>query len=117
VKILLVTTGMLLILSAVLKVRTASKAGLGLPLLLLGEVVAGLALPVVSLVAPPTPEAGFRMVLAALALIVVSSVALSMRVRALARDRQASEGARLVRYVKYLSSTPGARTDEQTGPD
>ncbi len=116
-KILLVTTGMLLILSAGLKVRTASKAGLGLPLLLLVEIAAGIALPVVSVAVPPTPQGGFRMILTALALIVVSSVALSLRVRALARDREASEGARLVTYVKYLSSTPGARSEEPTGPD
>ena len=51
----------------------------------------------------PNVDVGFRLVLGAVALVLVSSVNMGMKLSARRRKSNESEGARLFTCVKYLS--------------
>ena len=103
--LLLVVTSVLLLLAGVVKLRAADRAGLGLSLIALLEVFAGLALGAASLVMRIPPGMGLAVVVGAVALVVGSSAQMWTVLRRRLRTRDLSEGARLRTYVKYLSSS------------
>ena len=101
--LLFIFVGLLLMVSGLLKVRGAVRTGLGTPLIPLLEVLAGLGLPVFVFAQPPSEALGLRLMVGAVALLLVSSTYHALRVRAHRRRREESEASRLVTYVKYLS--------------
>jgi hypothetical protein len=103
VVLLLVLTALLLLTSGLVKLHAGAHAGLGLPLLALVETLAGIALMSGMLAWRPSPHTGLTLVESALLLILVSSVQVAASLARRRRAREASEGARLVTYVKYLS--------------
>lgn len=100
---LLVLAGLLLVASGILKLRAAQRGKLGIPVLSLVEAFAGLALCFMSFANPPSVDVGFRLVLGAIALVLVSSGGMAMKLSAARRKRDDSEGVRLRTYVKYIS--------------
>jgi hypothetical protein len=104
--VLLVLTAVLLVVSGVINLRAASRAGMSVHLFSLVELVGGLALAAVLLRGSLTPEQGLGAVLGAVLLIVGSSVHLGRRLRQLRKLRDLTEGRRLESYVKYLSEAP-----------
>lgn len=101
---LIVLTGFLLVVSGGVKLVRAAKARLlGLAIVSLGELVVGTAVAAVAFGSPLTPEAGLRLIGGAVGLMLVSSVWYGFRLSALRKQREASEGSRLVTYVRYLS--------------
>lgn len=104
---LIVVTALLLLTSGVVKLRAADRAGLGLSLLALLEIFAGLLLGAVSFTYPFTPSSGLGVVLGSVALVLYSSLQMWSRLSGLQRKRDLSEGARLRTYVNYLSGTLG----------
>jgi len=104
---LLSLTGVLLLVSGGFKLWSAARGKIGVPLLALVESAAGVLIPILALVSPISADGGFRLVLGSLALMLVSSVAQAVRVRARSLELQESEGGRLVAYVKYLSAHDG----------
>ena len=88
---------------------------MGVPVLALAEILAGVGILGVAFVVELTAGQGMFILVGSVALILVSSVQVGMEVRRRQRLRTASEGARLVSYVKYLSplerpgdASPGA---------
>lgn len=102
---LLVLAGLLLVVSGALKARLAGRAGLGFPLLPLAELITGAALMLISFARPLSPDAGLRLVVGSLVLLMVSTVRQGMVLGRAREERRASEGARLVTFVKYLSKS------------
>ena len=113
---LLSIASLLLVGSGIVKIRAAGRAKLGLPMFSLLEVVAGIALAGVAAVSPPTVDVGFRYVVGAVALVLVSSIAMGMRLAAGRRKREESEGVRLITHVKYLSASPDSTGSDQESP-
>jgi NhaP-type Na+/H+ or K+/H+ antiporter len=107
VTLLLIVTAVLLLTSGVVKLRAAERAGLGLPVLPLLELLVGLLLVGVSFASPLTPSQGLVAVVGSVALILFSSVRMWMQLRGLQRKRDLSESARLQTYVSYLSTSLG----------
>lgn len=95
----------LLLVSGLLKLRTAARAEIGVHLPSLGEVVAGVALPALALVGPGPGTGSLALGLAFL-LLLGSSVHLTLRLRRRSRLRERTEGRRLESYVRYLSDQP-----------
>jgi len=102
---LLILTGVLMGVSGLVTIRTATRMNPGVPVLSLLEIVAGGVLVVVAMFARPTPDGGFRLVVGGVSVVVVLSVAQAWRVAARRREREDSEARRLVTYVKYLAGT------------
>lgn len=100
--VLLVVTAVLLLVSGVVKLRAGERAGLGLHLLSVLEVLAGFGLAGVSFTSLVTPALGLGMVLASVALVLVASLHMWMQLKGAVRKRELSEGARLRTYVEYL---------------
>ena len=100
---LLVISAVLLVGSSLLKLRAAERAKIGLHVPSMLELLAGLGIAAWMVVGGPSVEVGFRLVLGAVVLVLVSSVHLGMKLSARQRERDGSEGARLFTYVKYLS--------------
>lgn len=100
---LLVIASLLLVASGLLKVRAAARVEMGVPILPLVELVAGLGLFSVVFVKPFTANQGLLILLGSVVLIVVSSVQVGMEVRRRQRLRTASEGARLANRLRLLS--------------
>ena len=113
---LLVLASLLLVGSGAVKIRAAGRAKLGLPMLSLLEVVGGIALVGVAATRPPAVDVGFRYVVGAVALVLVSSIAMGMRLSAGRREQEESEGARLITYVRYLSSSPDPTGSDPESP-
>lgn len=110
--LLFVLTALLLLVSGLVKLHAAGRVGLGVTVLPLVEVVAGLALLASAVFAwHPPGNTGLMLVTGAVLLIVVSSTWIGRAISRRWRAREESEGARLVRYVKYLS-----RQDTQDPP-
>ena len=97
---LLVITGFMLAASAFVKLRAAGRAKIGVPVLSAVEVVAAVLIVGVAFTNPPTVEAGFRMVMGGILLILVSKAAMVMKLSAARQQRADSEGLRLRTYVK-----------------
>jgi hypothetical protein len=76
---------------------------MGLPILALAELLAGLAVLGVAFVVDLTGVQGMLVLVGSVALVIVSSLQVGMEVRRRGWLRTASEGARLANYVKYLS--------------
>ena len=101
---LLVITALLLLVSGLVKLHAAGRVGLGVTVLPLVEIVAGL-----GLLAPlmfawrPAPRAGLFIVCGGVLLVLASSGWIGLSMARKRRSRDASEGARLATYVKYLS--------------
>jgi hypothetical protein len=100
---LLVITAVLLLGSGLLKLRAAERSKLGIHLLSILELMAGLGIGASLMGGGLSVEVGFRVLLGAVALVLVSSVSLGMTLKAVRRTRDLSEGARLFNYVDYLS--------------
>ena len=100
---LLVLTSLLLLASGLLKIKAASRVGMGMPVLALAELLAGLAIPACVFVVELTAGQGLAILLASTLLVIVSSIQVGLEVRRRQRLRAASEGARLASYVRYLS--------------
>jgi len=98
-------TAVLLALSGLLKIRSGQRVGVGSSPMAMAEVVAGVALAVVSTgtvfgaLVPPRWA-----VPASVLLLLVSTIEHGMRLRAQRLQRADSEGGRLVAHVKYLSA-------------
>ncbi len=93
----------LLIASALVKLRAAERAGLGLHAPSLLELLAALGLIGVLVTGSMTPELGLRTAVIAGILVVGSSLHLGRRLRARRRIRDLTEGRRLEAFVRYLS--------------
>lgn len=106
VKSLLVITGLLMISSAVVKLRSGMRAGVGVPVLAPVEFLGGLGLAVLALLGGMEAESGFRFVLAGIAITVLSTINLGLRLSRERKRREQAAGARLFTYVKYLSQEP-----------
>lgn len=102
--LLLVLAASLLVISGLVKLHAGDRAGLGITVLPLVETLAGLGLLApVALAWRPRPREGLVMVVCALVLVLTSSIQVGAAIRRRRRSREASEGARLVTFVKYLS--------------
>jgi hypothetical protein len=111
---LLVIASLMLLASGLLKLRAAARVEMGLPVLALAELLAGLGIFGLMLAADLTAAQGLAVVVGSVALILVSSVQIGLAVRRRQRLRSASEGARLANYVKYLSR-PQSSWDQGPG--
>lgn len=100
---LLVLSALLLVVSGLVKVKAAARVEMGLPVLALAELVAGVGLFSVAFVHRFTAIQGLLAVAGSALLVVVSSLVVGLSIRRRQRLRSASEGARLANYVKYLS--------------
>lgn len=118
--LLLVVTAILLLTSGVVMLRAADRAGLGLSLFALLEVLAGLILAGISFTNPFTPGQGLGVVLASVALVLGSALHMWGQLKGIQRKRDLSEGARLRTYVRYLSMNLGPdgspRDPDDQGP-
>jgi uncharacterized membrane-anchored protein len=101
--ILLMIAGVMLAVSGVVKIHASGRVKLGVPVLAIIEVFAGLALSVMAFASPPTADAGFRMVVGAVILVLVSSGAMARKFSTQRKQLGDSEGVRLMTYVKYIS--------------
>lgn len=104
---LLSITSILLLTAGLVEAKAASRVGMGLPLLALADLVAGVGLFGAVFVVDFTGAQGLAVLVGAVALILVSSVQVGVAVRRRQRIRGASEGARLANYVNYLSRAGG----------
>lgn len=109
---LLVLTALLLLASGLVKVKAADRVQLGVPALALLELLAGVGLFSVAFIQSFTPRQGLLVLVASVALLVVSSLQVGSAIRRRHRIREASEGARLANYVNVLSRLPGAGEGE-----
>ncbi|HSW30333.1 MAG TPA: hypothetical protein VLH75_12690 [Longimicrobiales bacterium] len=100
---LLVITALLLLASGLVKVRAAGRVEMGVPILALAELLAGLGILGVAFVMDLTGLQGMLVLVGSVALVIVSSLQVGMEVRRRQRLRAASEGARLASYMKHLS--------------
>ncbi len=100
---LLLITALLLLASGLVKVRAAARVEMGLPILALAELLAGVGILGVAFVVDLTGVQGMLVLVGSVLLVLVSSLQVGLEVRRRQRLRAASEGARLANYVKYLS--------------
>lgn len=114
--VLLVLASVLLLVSGSVKVHAAGRAKIDTPFLSLVEVLAALALGATALMSPPTEEIGFRYAVGAVGLVLVSSISMGMRLSTRRRERDDSEGVRLITYVKYISASSDAASPDPDGP-
>ena len=113
--VLLALTMLLLLVSGVVKLRTAERTKMGLHLFSLLEIFAGVAVAVLMLGGPLTAGQGMAAVAGSVALVLGSSIHLGRRLKNSRRLRGLTEGRRLENYVKYLSNIPeepGAGDDD-----
>ena len=101
--LLLFLTSALLAASGAMKLRSATRAGLGLPLLALVEMGCAVGLAVAALPGAVPPGVSRWGIPLGVTLVLVSSVRYSLRLRAARQSRADGEGGRLARYVKFLS--------------
>ncbi len=100
---LLILTGLLVIAAGLVSLRTATRMRLGVPFAALIQVLVGAIVSVVGFSSGPAGGRGLLLVVASVLLVVAAAGWQAVRVRAARQAREASEGARLVTYVKYLS--------------
>lgn len=100
---LLVLSALLLLASGLVKVKAAARVEMGLPLLALLELLAGVGIFSVAFIQNFSARQGLFVVVGSVLLVLVSSVQVGVAIRRRQRLRSASEGARLANYVKYLS--------------
>lgn len=105
--LLLILTSVLLLVSGVIKLRAAERAGVGVHVFSLVELLGGAALGVAVVAGSLSPEQGMGAVLGAVAVILVSSIHLGRRLGHKRRLRDLTEGRRLENYVKLQASIPG----------
>ena len=105
----------LLLVSGAVKVRAAARVGLGVPVLALAEVLAGVGLFGIALAVDFTGGQGLAILVGAVALILVSSLQVGAQVRRRQRLRAASEGARLATYVNFRPSAGAGGETEPVG--
>jgi hypothetical protein len=122
---LLVITALLLLTAGLVEAKAASRVGMGLPLLALADIVAGVGLVGAVFAVDLTRAQGLAVLVGAVMLVLVSSLQVGAQVRRRQRIRAASEGARLATYVNFRRGAggggdpgpergPGARQPEQT---
>jgi len=100
---LLLMTSVLLLVSGVSKVRVGARAGLGVPILALLELVSGVAGGGVAAVGLGETGAAPWLVPWGVFLVVASSIIFAVRLSAHRGKRAETEGGRLTMYVKHLS--------------
>ena len=100
---LLVIASLLLLASGLLTVKAAARVGMGLPILALAELLAGVGIFGAAFLKDLTAGQGMLVLVGSVVLIVVTSLQVGMEVRRRQRIRTASEGARLTNHLKYLS--------------
>ncbi len=97
---------MLLLTSALVKLRTSSRAGLGLHLPSLLELLAALCVGVLSVSGSLVGGTGLWVVVGSVVLVVGSSVHLGRVLTRRHRLRELTEARRLETYVRYLTDEP-----------
>jgi uncharacterized membrane protein YqgA involved in biofilm formation len=102
---LLFMTGVLLLVSGGVKVRSGLRAGLGVQPLTYLELLASVLWCIAAAAGLGTSGAGIWFVPAGVLLVLASSVLFSLRMTEYRRRRAESEGSRLENYVNYLSGT------------
>jgi hypothetical protein len=102
---LLFMTGVLLLVSGGVKVRSGLRAGMGVQPLTYLELLASVLWCFAAGAGLGTSPAGIWFVPAGVLLVLASSVLSSMRMTEYRRRRVESEGSRLESYVKHLSGT------------
>jgi len=100
--------GALALASGLLKLFGKGRRPGEIPLLGLLEVLAGGVVPFYALGSRPPPSLLGPLTLGLFGLIFLSSLLAAARARIRRRHREATESARLVTYVKYLSGQPGS---------
>jgi len=101
--LLLGLASFLLLVSGVVKIKAAERVELGLPVLPLLELLAGIGIFSQIFIRDFTAGQGLFLLVGSVLLILVSSAQVGMAVRRRQRLRTASEGTRLANYLKYLS--------------
>jgi len=101
-----IATATLLVISGVVKLRAWARVSHGIHLVPLLEIVAGFLMGAAVVTGTPDPGVGLALTVGAVSLVVASSVVLGRQIRRVRRERERSEGARLVTWVKYLSQPP-----------
>ena len=109
---LVTLAGVLAIVSGLFKLFGRGRAGGGIALLGLLEIVVGISAPFYVLFEKPPPELVSRVLFLTLGLLLVSSAIQALVARSERHKRLESEGSRLVTYVKYLSG----KDEEGPGP-
>lgn len=100
---LLLVTGVLLLISGLLSLRSGMRLGLLLPVLAMIQVLVGLGAFGAGLMTRLSAGAGLAVVVPSIALMLGAAVWQGMRLRVARRIRRNSESARLETYMKYLS--------------
>ena len=111
---LLVIASLLLLASGLLTAKAAARVGMGLPILALAEILAGVGIFGMAFIKQFTANQGMLVLVGSVLLILVSSLQVGREVRRRQRLRTASEGARLANYLKP-PSRPDPREDTGRG--
>ncbi len=101
-----VAAATLLLISGVVKLHAWGRLGRGVHLVPLVEIVAGFLMGAAVVTGAPAPGVGLALTVGAVSLVIASSVIVGRQIRRLQRERERSEGARLLTWVKYLSQPP-----------
>lgn len=114
---LVVVAGVLAVASGLLKLFGKGRGVGGISPWALVELLVGVVVPLYVLRGHPSPGVLSWVLFLTLGLILASSLLQVARVRTLNRHRETTESARLVTYVKYLSSrvTPDGRQRDDAG--
>jgi heme A synthase len=104
---LLLVTGVLLLISGLLSLRSGTRLGALVPTLALAQIVVGASAFMGGLVVRLTGSWGLTVTVSSLVLMLASALWHAARLREARRIRNHSEGARLATYVKYLSRRAG----------
>ncbi len=100
---LLSLTGVLLLVSGLLSLRSGTRLGVLVPILALAQILVGLGEVLVGIGHRLSGWVGLAVTAPSLTLMLASALLRAVRQRAHRRTRDHSEGARLETYVKYLS--------------
>lgn len=94
----------LLLGSGSIKLKAAQRVDLGVPWLVVAEMLAGIGILSAGFAGSLSPGQGLAVLVGGVALVVVSSLQVGKAVRRQHRLRNATEGTRLANYLKYLSA-------------
>ncbi len=104
---LLVITALLLLTAGLVGARAASRVGMGLPVLAVADVLAGVGLLGAVFAVDLSGAQGLAVLVGAVMLVLASSLQVGAQVRRRQRIRTASEGARLATYVNFRPDAGG----------
>ncbi len=107
--------GGLVLLSGLGKLRASRRGGPLVLMLSVLEICFGMIVAFLAMAAPPSPSLGMVLVVGGVVLVLASSAVATLKLAAARRAREASEGARLATYIRYLSARDGGSPPEERG--